>query len=95
MDYRLSASRGVRPQVSLRASRQRPFLDGTLGLLKAPARPGLSFVVLGWTQTYRRLRRTASTRCLILSAVRRFAVRSKWSAMTRNSVAISINAIFA
>jgi hypothetical protein len=42
VDYRLSASRGVRRQVSLRASRQRPFLDRTLGLLKASARPGLS-----------------------------------------------------
>jgi hypothetical protein len=42
VDYRLNASRGVRPQVSLRASRQRPFLDRTLGLLKASARPGLS-----------------------------------------------------
>jgi hypothetical protein len=41
VDYRLSASRGVRPHVSLRASRQRPFLDRTLGLFKASARPGL------------------------------------------------------
>jgi hypothetical protein len=43
VDYRLSASRGVRPQVSLRASRQRPFLDRTLGLLKASAPPGAFF----------------------------------------------------
>jgi hypothetical protein len=43
VDYRLSASRGVRPQVSLRASRQRPFLDRTLAYRKASASPGLSF----------------------------------------------------
>ena len=37
----------------------------------------------GARQTHRRPRRTVSTRRLILSAVRRPALRSKWSAMTQ------------
>jgi hypothetical protein len=70
------------------------FHDDPCFALGTPGRHGEDRLT-GDIQSYRRLRRILSTRCLILSAVRRLALRSKLSAMTRNSAAISINAIFA